>query len=157
MLRRRVLQVTAAIGLVVAALLGTGSAANASPGSFKALTIHANGAGAVADQAVGGITWYNRSVALTSVKFWVHAGECGSLELSGMDSAGYIKDQREYTGLCGNRTSGKWYTIGDVVLDGSDVPGGLRDVMIYVWDDTHKGSGYTTCARAAASCVIRAS
>ncbi|GIG69336.1 hypothetical protein [Phytomonospora endophytica] len=156
MLRRRLLQAVIGFGLAAVALVGAGGAANASPGGFTATYTHAGGSGALADKATGGISWYNRSVTFTSVKFWVHAGECGTLQLQGNNTAGELVDEAEFTGLCGNAATGKWYTIGDVPLDGSADYGGITRVYIFVWDDTHQGYGYTYCDRSASSCRVGA-
>lgn len=59
------LQALIGIGLVAVSLPGISTAANASPGSFTAKYVHANGTGSLAVQATGGISWYNRSVTLT--------------------------------------------------------------------------------------------
>ena len=154
MLRRRVLQATVGLAVAVAALLGTSSAASASPSSFLARYVHAGGTGSVAVQGTGGLVWYNRSVTATNVEFYVHAAECGTLVLQGLDSAGDVRSEHAFPDLCASATSGRTYLFGDVVLDGSFVSGGLTTVMIYAFDDTDRAYGYTRCLRSSSACKI---
>lgn len=154
MLKRRLLQSLVGFAAATSALVGLTGTANASPTSFVAKTVHAGGAGSLADEAIGGITWYNRSVTLTNVRFWAHAAECGSMDITAWHAGDPIADQAHYASLCGNATTGKWYTIGDVVLDGSDVVGGINRVMVQVYDDTHHGYGYIVCSREDSACVV---
>jgi hypothetical protein len=153
MLRRRMLQAGVAIGLVAASLLGLSSAANASPTSFIAKAVHANGAGKLAVEATGGFIWYNRSVGLTSVKFYANAGECGYLQAFGWQGSAQIDNARfPGTGLYCGGTTGKWFTIGDFTLDGSGVYGGITSVTVVVVDYYHQISGYADCLKVASTC-----
>ncbi|WP_432974123.1 hypothetical protein [Dactylosporangium sp. CA-233914] len=149
MLRRRMLQTGIAIGVLAVSVFGSSSAANASPTSFIAKAVHAGGAGAVAAQATGGLTWYNRSVTVTSLKFYVKAGECGKLSVFG-SQGDTVVDAKGWD-RCGG-TTGTWVTIGNVTLDGSAFSGGITDVTIYVRDVDHEIVGYADCYRVNSSC-----
>lgn len=151
MLRRRMLQTGIAICIIAASTLGLGSAANASPTRFTAAAIHANGAGALAVEATGGLSWGNRSVSLTSVKFYANAGECGYFRAEGYQGETLI-DGRYFGSYCGGST-GRWFSIGTFTLDGSWISGGITDVSIMVVDQTHAGSAIIDCYRSAALCL----
>jgi hypothetical protein len=147
MLKRRLPQVLIALGLVVVSILGMTSAASAAPSSFTAASIHGNGAGSVGAEGVGGITWYNRSVTLTSVRFYVAANECGSIYIAGYQGITRVANWDKTQCVAG------WVSYGDVSLDGSGVSGGITEVLVMVDDDTHRGSGFADCFRSASSCT----
>ena len=149
MLRRRMLQTGIAIGMLAVSVFGWSSAASASPTSFVAKAVHSGGAGAVAVQASGGLSWYSRSVTVTSLKIYVKAGECGKLSVIG--SQGNSVVDAEGWDRCGGTTGG-WQTIGNVTLDGSAVSGGITDVTVYVRDLDHEIVGYADCYRVDSSC-----
>jgi len=155
MLRRRMLHAGIAIAMVAASIVGLASPANASPTSFVAKAVHANGAGALAVEATGGFIWWNRSVSLTSVKFYANAGECGYLLAIGYHIAPSEVDRAYYpsssTNYCTGAT-GQWFPIGDFTLDGSDVYGGITEVEIIVFDVYHNIAGYAYCYRDKSSC-----
>ncbi|MEO3779226.1 hypothetical protein ABGB16_20745 [Micromonospora sp. B11E3] len=156
MLRRRLAQAGVAIGMLAVAVLGFSPAASASPTSFVAKAVHANGAGALAVQATGGLAWYSRSVTLTSVTFYANAGECGYLGAEGwqgstlIDFKFYPPGSGEF--YCGGST-GKWFTVGNIALDGSQVSGGITQVRVYVFDHYHDGTGYAYCGRTSSACT----
>ncbi|MEO3779225.1 hypothetical protein ABGB16_20740 [Micromonospora sp. B11E3] len=140
-----------AIGMLAVAVLGFSPAASASPASFVAKAVHANGAGALGVQGTGGLAWYSRSVTLTSVKFYANAGECGYLTAWGWQGSTLL-DTYE-TGLyCGGST-GQWFTIGNIPLDGSQVSGGITKVEVYVDDYYHYVTGYAYCGRTNSVCT----
>lgn len=154
MLKRRMLQALIGIGLVAVSLLGVSGAANASPSGFTAKYVHANGTGSIGVEATGGISWYNRSVTLTSVRFYAHAGECGVLDVVADGGGTSVIDRYQRGSLCGYATTGRWYALGDIVLDGSAVSGGITQLYIYVIDSTHDGMGEAYCVRTAARCQV---
>ncbi|GAA3755229.1 hypothetical protein GCM10022225_44990 [Plantactinospora mayteni] len=156
MLRRRLAQAGVAIGVLAASLLGFSPAANAAPTSFVAKAVHAGGAGALGVQATGGLAWYSRSVTLTSVRFYANAGECGYLAAEGWQGSTFIDfsyhppaDEDYY---CGGAT-GRWFTVGNIALDGSQVSGGITQVRVYVLDASHDGQGYAYCNKASSACT----
>jgi hypothetical protein len=148
--RRRLLAMGITIGAVTASLLGLSPAAYASPGSFTAASIHGGGAGAVGAEAVGAITWYNRSVTLTSIRFYVAAGECGHFEVTAWQGSQKIDGSKSPTQCSGS--AGKWVPYNDLPLDASGVSGGITEVVIDAWDDTHNGWGWADCSRSDSSC-----
>lgn len=155
MLRRRMLQAGLAITLVATSILGLGPAVNASPSSFNVKSVHANGAGAVGAMAVGGMTWYNRSVSLNSVRFYTAPGECGRLTVYATANQGstWVTTHHypsEHGMYCGG-TDG-WFTVGSFTLDGSRVYGGITEVQIFVTDVTHNGQAIGYCYRAYTAC-----
>ncbi|GAA2709512.1 hypothetical protein ACFY2R_01565 [Micromonospora olivasterospora] len=150
MLRRRLLRVGVTIGVVAAALLGMSPAANAAPSSFIAASIHGGGAGALAAEAIGGIAWYNRSVTLTSVRFYVAANECGYFTVEAWQGGSRL-DYFDIPKQCAGST-GRWISYGDIPLDGSGLSGGITEVVIDVYDSTHLGHGWADCTRSASSC-----
>jgi hypothetical protein len=151
MLKRRMLQAGVAIGVLATSILGIGSAANASPTGFTAASVHANGAGALAIEVTGGLTWYSRSVGLTSIHFYAAPNECGTWTADGWQGDTLI-DVVSFGTYCGG-AAGRWIPFSDVVLDGSAVPGGITEVNIKAWDSTHGGMGETDCYRSASLCL----
>ncbi|MGN9909004.1 hypothetical protein ACTMTJ_15780 [Phytohabitans sp. LJ34] len=155
MLRRRMARAGVAIGMLAVSILGLSSPASAAPTSFVAKAVHASGAGRLAVQATGGLSWYSRSVTATSVRFFANAGECGYVSVTGwqgstsIDYAVYPSGSGYY---CGG-TTGKWFNIGNVPLDGSRVSGGITEVLVIVFDVTHAGQGYAECYRSGSTCA----
>jgi len=151
---RRLVQAGVAVGVFAVSVLGLSSSANASPTSFVAKAVHANGAGKLAVEATGGLTWYNRSVTVTSLRFYANAGECGYVNVWGDQGSTPISHKTFPSSgyYCGG-TTGKWVSIGDVTLDGSDYSGGITEVDIIVWDVTHDGWGFAQCYRANSTCI----
>lgn len=150
MLKRRLLRVGLTIGVVTASLLGLSSAAQAAPSSFVAASVHGGGTGAIGAEVVGGITWYNRSVTLTSVRFYIAPRECGHFTVEAWQGGTRL----DYFGIsqqCAG-TTGRWISYGDILLDGSAVSGGITEVVIDAYDDTHAGNGWADCTRSASSC-----
>ncbi|WP_144127663.1 hypothetical protein [Catellatospora sichuanensis] len=150
---RRLVQAGVAIGMLAVSVLGLSSPANAVPTSFVAKAVHAGGAGKLAVQATGGLTWYNRSVTVTSVKFYASPGECGYVAIWAYVGNADV-DHKFYPSsgsYCGGST-GKWFTVGNVPLDGSAYSGGITEVYIVVFDETHSGQGWALCARASFAC-----
>ncbi|MFD3803886.1 hypothetical protein ACFWSF_22720 [Streptomyces sp. NPDC058611] len=135
---------------VAAALLETGPAAEAAPRSFSAASVHGGGAGAVGAQVVGGMTWHNRSVTLTSVRFYLAARECGRFAIVAWQGDRPV-DSAASSQECAGAT-GRWISYGDMPLDGSWIAGGITEVVIDVYDDTHTGYGWADCTRAGSSC-----
>ncbi|MFG1955119.1 hypothetical protein [Micromonospora sp. NPDC048830] len=156
MLRRRLAQAGVAIGMLAVAVLGFSPAASASPTSFVAKAVHANGAGALAVQGTGGLAWYSRSVTLTSVTFYANAGECGYLAAEGWQGSTLIdvvyRPAEGGNYYCGGAT-GQWFTIGNVALDGSQVSGGITQVRVYAVDFYHYVRGYAYCSRTSSACT----
>lgn len=154
MLKRRILQVFIAATAVVAGLFGAAGTANASPTAFHASSVHANGAGALAVAFQGGLIWGNRSVTLTTPRLWVGLGECGWIEIWGKQGDKVIDVQSfgNNTPYCPAGDS-QWYRFSDILLDGSDVPGGITEVKIYVVDEYHNGLGRTICLRSSSVCT----
>jgi hypothetical protein len=150
MLRRRLLQAGITIGAVAASVLGMTSAADAAPRSFTAASIHGGGTGALAAEAVGGITWYNRSVTLTSVRFYVTAHECGHFTVEAWQGNTHV-DSFAPPQQCAT-TTGRWISYGDIPLYASGLSGGITEVVIDAYDDTHSGHGWADCTRSASSC-----
>ncbi|MEV6964861.1 hypothetical protein AB0M47_07055 [Hamadaea sp. NPDC051192] len=151
MLKRRMLHTGLAIALVAVSILGFDTPANADfPSSFVAKSVHADGFGALAVEATGGISWYNRSVTLTSVRFYANVNECGYFRAYGYQGGRLIDFADLPTGstsyFCGGST-GKWFTLGNVPLDASAVPGGIDEVYIVAADATHGSSGWADCFR----------
>ncbi|MER5872226.1 hypothetical protein [Streptomyces sp. NPDC002044] len=147
---RRVLRAGITAGAVAACLLGTIPAAEAAPRSFVAASVHGNGAGAVGAETTGGITWHNRSVTLTSVRLYVAARECGRFNIVAWQGNRLV-DSIASTQQCAGAT-GRWIPYGDLPLDGSAIAGGITEVVIDVYDDTHTGNGYADCTRSGSSC-----
>jgi len=162
MVRRRILRAGIAIALVAVSIFGSGAPASASPSSFVAKAVHANGAGALGVEAVGGITWYNRSVMLTDVRFFANAGESGNVAFHGYQGTPNTFDPPliDYVFYPGDGTyyhsglTGTWFPIGDVLLDGSAVSGGITMVIIYITDHTHNIAQEVICYRFYASCYV---
>ena len=155
MLRQRMAQAGVAIGMLVVSILGLSSPASAVPTSFVAKAVHASGAGKLAVQATGGMTWYSRSVTLTSVSFYANAGECGYLAVHAWQGQKHIDEVFYPAGsanYCGG-TTGRWFTIGTIPLDGSAVSGGITEVDVDVFDVSHEGRGYAWCDRASFACA----
>ena len=153
MLRRRLPQVVITLGVVAASVLGISSAASAAPSSFTAASIHGGGAGAVGAETVGGISWYNRSVTLTGVRSYVAAHECSHFIVSGWQGGTRVSSF-ESGQLCA-MSAGHWYPFGDLILDGSGVSGGITEVVVDVYDETHTGYGFADCLRSDSSCYER--
>jgi hypothetical protein len=151
MLGRRLLQAGVAICIFAASTLGLGSAAQAAPTTFTAAAIHSNGAGALAVEATGGLSWGNRSVTLTSVRFYAGPGECGYFRAEGYQGGSLIDFW--YGGSHCGGTTGKWFTIGTYTLDASSTPGGITDVELMVVDQTHAISAIIDCYRTASLCL----
>lgn len=147
---RRLLRAGITMGAVAASLLGTSPAAEAAPRSFSAASVHGGGTGAVGAQVTGGITWYNRSVTLTSVRFYVAARECGRFSVAAWQGSRLV-DSLAASQQCAGAT-GRWITYDDIPLDGSLVPGGITEVIIDAYDDTHVGNGWADCTRSGSSC-----
>ncbi|MFH9725677.1 hypothetical protein ACH4M4_22325 [Streptomyces sp. NPDC017254] len=147
---RRLLRAGFTIGLVLTSLLGIGSTAHAAPGSFAAASVHGGGTGATGAKAMGGISWYIRSVTLTSVKFYIAPHECAHFTVEAWQG-GTMVDSFETGQLCAQST-GWWNSYGDISLDGSWVSGGITEVVIDAYDDTHKGHAWADCTRTASSC-----
>ncbi|MCP2326137.1 hypothetical protein HDA40_004644 [Hamadaea flava] len=152
MLSRRILRSGVAICVLAVSILGFGSTANAAPSSFVSAAIHANGAGKLAVEATGNMVWGNRSVTLSSVKFYAAAGECGWFRVEGFQGGTLIDFKADFGERCGG-TTGKWFTFDSFTLDGSNVSGGITLVQVDVFDKTHAGSGTVDCYRSAALCL----
>jgi hypothetical protein len=151
MLRQRLLRAGITIGAAAATVLGMTSTAHAAPASFTAASIHGGGTGALAAEAVGGISWYNRSVTLTSVRFYVTAQECGHFTVQAWQ--GNLKvDSFAPPKQCAT-TAGRWISYGDVPLYAGGLSGGITEVVIDAYDDTHSGNGWADCSRTASSCT----
>jgi hypothetical protein len=151
--RRRLLQVWITIGVVAVSVVGIGSAAVASPSSFTAASIHAGGAGAVGAETVGGISWYNRSVTLTSVRSYVAAHECSHFVISGWQGGTKVTSF-ESGQLCAGST-GHWYPYGDIILPASGLSGGITEVVVDEYEETTEGYGFADCLRSGSTCYER--
>jgi len=119
----------AALGLVSA-----GTPAFATDTTFVARQYHANGAVLVV-AVQGDITWLNRSVTLNNVQIWVRQGYCGNVVFRGQSSSNPNIDTEFLPGptykdkWCGIFDS-SWHTIGNITLDGSQIVGGIRTVLV---------------------------
>lgn len=152
MLRRRVLQTVIGVVVAMAALVGMGTAASASPSSFTVRFVHGGGTGAIGAAATGTITWYNRSVGLTNVKVYAHALECSRLYVYAY--AGSKNVDLEYTRtFCAPPDRGEWFPAADILLDGSAVSGGITEIDLYIVDEDHNGQGHVNCKRTASACA----
>lgn len=151
MLKRRMFQVLTGIAVAAAALFGVAGTAGASPSGFTAAFVHAGGTGAVGAEAIGGITWYNRSVSLTNVQIYAHASECARLDVSAYANGTRVDS---YTSIeyCTGSAS-RWFpAIPSIPLDGSAVSGGITEVLIRVVDVNDTGYGYADCFRSGTAC-----
>jgi hypothetical protein len=140
---------------MAAGVFGFGVAAQAAPSSFTAQAIHANGAGAVAVQATGGLAWYSRSATLTNVSFYVRANECARFSVVALQGISYV-DSYDYPSVTGRMCpgpTGQTYNLGNIVLDGSKLSGGITEVIVYAKDLDHDVDGFATCERAVSTCV----
>ncbi|HTJ33524.1 MAG TPA: hypothetical protein VL738_09870 [Dactylosporangium sp.] len=153
MLRRRMLQAGTVIAMVAASLLGFSTAASASPTRFTAKAVHANGAGALGVEITGVLTWYNRSVGLTSVKVYANAWECGEFKMTGYQGSSQVAVAYGVDYCAG--ATGRWFSVDNVVLDGSNLSGGITEVVIDVHDTHHDVRGFSDCLRTASSCYQR--
>ncbi|MET8910380.1 hypothetical protein [Micromonospora sp. NPDC004551] len=152
---RNLARVGISASVMAAGVFGFGVAAQAAPSSFTAKAIHANGAGALAAQATGGLAWYNRSATLTNVAFYVAANECGRFTVIGMQGSSYV-DSYDYpssTGCVRPGSTGRIYDLKNIALDGSDWSGGITDIFVYAVDVDHNVTGFAKCGRAASNCV----
>lgn len=156
-LRRRILHIGVIIGLVMAAVFGTGTAAQAAPTSFAARAIHGGGAGATAISVTGDLHWANRSVTLSNLKVHALPGECGSFVVWGYQGNTEVDlDIRPETAAefyCGGGSSGTWHYPWNIVLDGSHIQGGITRVRVRAVDDSHAIFGYANCLRSSSSCT----
>jgi hypothetical protein len=154
LLRRRMMQAAVAFGILAASTLGISSVANASPASFTAKAIHSDGAGALAVEVTGGLTWYNRSVGVTGIHLYLAPGECGTWEALGWQGSNLIAAKTFTTyKYCGG-TTGKWIPFSDFTLDGSLYVGGIQSVWIIAIDNTHTVTGTVDCLRTASVCEV---
>ncbi|MDV5143643.1 hypothetical protein R1T08_04920 [Streptomyces sp. SBC-4] len=148
---RRLLQVGFTIGVATASLLGMSSAASAAPSSFNTASVHGGGTGAVGAQVLGGISWYNRSVTLTSVRFYIAPRECATFSVEAWQGGTRV-DYFDVGEQCSWSSAGRWISYGNIQLDGSGVSGGITEVVIDVHDKTHAGHAWADCTRSASSC-----
>lgn len=96
-------------------------------------------------------------MTLTASELFVKNGECATFYAYAEQSGNYIDSYRYPTdGTCQRAyNSDVLQPIGNVVLDGSAVPGGTTKVTVYAMDVTHKITGYAECLRVASSCTAR--
>jgi hypothetical protein len=138
-----------AMVVILVLVAGESTAAYASPSSFDVARVHVQGATAV--RVTGGLTWHNRSVTLTNVRLYVKASECGSVLFSAYGIGEFIDDYY-IEGICPG-PSGHWFSFGDHFLDATDDYGGIRELRIYVTDETHGGQNISFCLRSASACT----
>ena len=113
----------------------------------RAVRLLAEAGHAVTGVAIGGISWFSRSVTLTSVKAYAITGECGDLFVEAFAGSTVVYSV-DYGPFCDG-----WTTIGNLPLDGSSVSGGITRVWIDVTDKLHNGRGYADCYRSESTCL----
>ncbi|WP_163509877.1 hypothetical protein [Fodinicola acaciae] len=139
------------IGLAIAMLLATTTAATASPTRFSLNVAHGGGAGALAAATTGNLGWANRSVTLSDVRVYLAPGECGHIGVwgsQGDETIDFLIQMEEK--YCGGY-DGRWFIVGTITMDGSQVSGGITRITIKVFDDTHRISNSTYCYRSSSA------
>lgn len=84
----------------------------------------------------GNLIWYNRSVQVGGT-LSVQASDCGAVVYTGYDGSNNIVARQQRGYICGPASLGHGFT-----LDASTVYGGIRTVLIDIWDANDSyGSG----------------
>jgi hypothetical protein len=139
------------LGVAMSLVLGGGAAAYAgeivpNATSFSVSYVHNGGAGATAIRATGGLDWLNRSVVLKDLRVYIKSGHCGHASFMGWSPYEAYVDVWDTPELCSG--TGVWWYFGDVLLDASEVYGGIREIDIYVYDHTHNAVEWAIVCRA---------
>ena len=123
----------------IALLVGTTSPARASDTSFFVEFVHDGGAGAIGAETSGGITWFNRSVSLTNVQLFVHAGECADIDARAYfrNNNSWVQVASQVVQACNSTSAGVTFSVQDLGFDCGAIVGGCGKVQVFVIDEVH--------------------
>ena len=135
---RRAGALAAGLLLTLSAALVSGSPAYATDTTFNVSFVHSGGAGAVGAATKGSIRWLSRSVALDNVQIYCGTDHNVKATFIAFQNNTQIGDPLSITLGCAGFAGG-WTNVGSLLLDGSNVSGGINRVFAQAIDVTHNG------------------
>ena len=102
--------------------------------------MHAGGAGATGAATKGSIRWLSRSVALDGVQIYCGSNHFVRARFIAFQTKTKIGEPFEISFDCtGGAGGARWLSVGDHLLDATDVQGGINRVIVQAVDVTHGG------------------